>query len=222
MGSKKLQLLFEDLIEKELQSRSFEIIKNEFGEKTYRRKVEEISEIIPFIYAHYGRVLWIKPLIRLNFDRIRDIYQQNTSYKSRPHVCIGNHLLEIERYVKNGETTKRVFANHSWEVEKEEEVVELVDRLKEYFQSVIKPYFDENNTIARVDELLNKEPFVPSIHNNLIPLRACVGLIAAKLNNNPGFEELLSSYDEVIKTGEASFQEDYQKIRTYLTSESPD
>ena len=220
MSSKELQFLFEDLIGQQLQSKGFEVVKNDMRDKYYRRHTEHGYERIVFIFAHYGRILTIQPFIALHFDQIVEIYKKNTQYQSRPNKCIGNHLLEIERFVKNGESTERVYVNHHWEVRNKDHITELVNRFGQYFKTVIKPYFDQNSTIAHVDALLNEQPTVPSIHNNLNPLRACIAIIAARLNSNPKFDELLSIYDETIKKGAESYQADYQKIREYLLAGS--
>ena len=220
MNSKELQNEFEDLVEQLLTDEDFEIEKNDLGEKYYRRYTESGYESIVFIFAHYGKMLSIKPVIGLHFDEIVEIYRKNTQYQSRPNKCIGNHLLEIERFVKNGESTERVFVNHRWEVRNKDQITELINRFGQYFKTVIRPYFDQNGTIAHVDALLNEQPTVPSIHNNLNPLRACIAIIAARLNSNPKFDELLSIYDETIKKGAESYQADYQKIREYLLAGS--
>lgn len=216
MSSRKLQYLFENLIEQQLNSMNYLAIKNEMGEKYYQRDINGGNERIVFLFGHYGKMLSIKAVIGMYFNKIGDIYRRNTQVKERPQKCIGNHLLEIERFVNNGETTGRVYSNYRWKLRNSNQVYELSELFDKYNHDVIRPYFDQNNTIARVDELLNETPSISSIHNNLNPFRACIAIIAAKLNENPNFDELLSIYDETIKRGEKSYQTDYQKIRKHL------
>lgn len=216
MSSKELQYLLRNDIENYLSGIGYEIIKEKFDEKFYVKNVDGVEQRIILIYAHYGTLLTVQPLIALNFESIVEIYQKNTTFRSRPYLCLGNHLLEIERFVKNGEKTERVYVNYDWELRTEEEVIEFVKQFKNYMNTVIAPYFDQNSSLNQVDLLLNENPRVSSIHNNTNPLRACVAIIAAKLNKNPKFDEILSIYDETIKKGEESYQTDYQNIRSFL------
>lgn len=221
MNSKELQIQFEQLIEELVLPLGFEIFLNQDdGEKYYCRAINNGQEKIIFIFGHYGKMLSIKPQIGIYIDDIGDIYKKNSKIKNRPIRCIGNHLLEIERYIEKGEETERVYVNHRWKVRTVQDLIELAKLYKAYFNNIIDPYFKENGTVARVDELLNKEPRVPSIHNNLNPFRACIAIIAARINENSRFKNLLAIYDESIKKGEESYQADYQNIRQFLLNES--
>lgn len=52
-----------------------------------------------------------------------------------------------------------------WLVEDEDDISKLVEIIPKYLKETILPYFDQNNSISRVDELLNKYPRELSIHN---------------------------------------------------------
>ncbi|MCW3466430.1 hypothetical protein [Chitinophaga nivalis] len=80
----------------------------------------------------------------------------------------------------------------------ETDLYEVATEIYNKFTNVAMPYFLMNNTISRVDELLNSYPKEYSVHlvNDL--WRFIKGLIAAKLNNNPKLHQLIETYSNLL------------------------
>ena len=66
------------------------------------------------------------------------------------------------------------------------------------FKEFALPYFLENNSIRRVDELFNSHPREYTVHMPNDLFRFAKGVIAAKLNGNPKVESLLKTYNTLI------------------------
>lgn len=74
----------------------------------------------------------------------------------------------------------------------------MAEQLLKQFKEFSLSFFLNNNSIARADELLNKHPKEECVYMNNDNYRIVKGIIAAKLNNNPYVEELISIYEKKI------------------------
>ena len=55
-----------------------------------------------------------------------------------------------------------------------------------------------------------------SIHNYIYPLRANIGIIAAKLNNNPNFNDLIKIYEKELDEAEENYKNEFFKLISIL------
>ncbi len=186
-------------------------------QREFKRAVGECTQIIAFFFYKKGNYITIKPEIRIQVKSIVNIYKANTSIKGRPYCCLGNHLFEILRYIDEGvEHGFRKKAVADWLVRDEGSINKLIEVIPTYLEETILPYYDQNSSLSRVDEVLNKKPREMSIHNYLYPLRANVAIIAAKLNGNPKYEELIGIYEEELEEAEDTYKGEFYRLKKYL------
>lgn len=205
------KLLLESLVPV-MERHGFKLNKRD---KEFTRKIGESSQIFDlFFYKKTGHIS-IKPEVRIKIESIDKVYKSITTIENRPYCALGNHLFEIVRYLETGNETDRGELSN-WLVEDEEDVQKLIEVIPEYLEESILPYFEENSSLDRVDILLNKSPRDMSVHNWLYPLRANVGIIAAKLNNNPKYGELLTVYDEETLEAEETYRAEFLKLKEVL------
>ncbi len=50
------------------------------------------------------------------------------------------------------------------------------------------------------------------VHNEMYPLRANIAIIAAKLNNNPQYDELVKTYEKELVDAEENYKIEFYKI----------
>lgn len=50
------------------------------------------------------------------------------------------------------------------------------------------------------------------VHNYLYPLRANIAIIAAKLNKNPQYDELVAVYEKELLDAEENYKKEFYKI----------
>lgn len=205
-----------DLINPVFEERGFSLNRQK---KQFTRKDNGAIQLFDLFFYKKSDHITIKPEIRIKMDEIEKIYRSITSIESRPYRTLGNHLFEIVRYIDDGvEIDDGEGSLYDWLVEDEESVQKLAQVIPEYFKETILLYFEENSSVARVDELLNKFPREVSIHNPMYPLQANIAIIAAKLNDNPKYDELVAIYDEETQEAEESYREEFIKLKEVLAS----
>ena len=184
------------------------------------RKEEGNAHIFDLSFYNKSKGILIKPELRIKNKEIEDIYKANTEIKGRPYKTLGNHLLEIARYIDHGEETGNTNAGQRWIVQNDEHLEKLISVIPDYLFEIMLPYFDSCSSVSKVDELLNKHPTELSVHHYLFPSRANVAIIAAKLNNNPNYTDLVDIYDERMKNSDTLFLDEYNSIKEYNRSVS--
>jgi hypothetical protein len=62
------------------------------------------------------------------------------------------------------------------------------------------PFFEKYNSVHAIDKLLNTNPKEKVIYLDNLGWRINIGLIAAKLNNNPKYNELRDYYKSEVES----------------------
>lgn len=196
--------------------KEFDFVLNK-SQSEFKRNVNDCTQIVDLFFYKKGQFITIKPEIRIKEHQIEKIYRAVSQIKDRPYLTLGNHLFEIVKYIDHGiELDDSEEEIRDWLVEDEDDISKLVEIIPKYLKATILPYFDQNSSISRVDELLNKYPRELSIHNVMYPLRANIAIIAAKLNHNPKFDELVEIYDEELLDAEETYREEFVRLKREL------
>jgi len=146
----------------------------------------------------------VEPYAELSIPEIEKYYKEITINKELKtewnFITLGNSIANLQAN-PDGINKKR---NESLDLFlfDESQIRPVAEELLKQFKKVALPYFISNNTVNKVDELLNKNPneYCVHIYNDLY--RFIKGAIAAKLNNNPGFEQILVTYENLIVKGD--------------------
>lgn len=142
----------------------------------------------------------IEPYADIDILGIEKFYNQitiNTQIKNNwNHFTIGNGIANL---IANPDGINRK-RNQSLDlyVFDGAHIQIVANHLIKKFKDVALPYFLTNNTVKRVDELFNKLPREYTVHMPNDLFRFVKGVIAAKLNNNPEVNKLLSIYNSLI------------------------
>jgi len=142
----------------------------------------------------------IEPYADINIPEIERYYKDitiNTELKADwDFITLGNSIANLLAN-PDGINRKR---NQSLDlfVFEENHIKSVADELLKQFNNVALPYFLANNTVKTVDILLNKHPKEYCVHLNNDLFRFIKGIIAAKLNNNPQFEQLQKIYSDLL------------------------
>ena len=196
--------------------REFNFILNK-GQSEFKRKVNNCTQIVDLFFYKKGQFITIKPEIRIKEHQIEKIYKAVSQIRDRPYLTLGNHLFEIVKYIDDGkEIDESEEETRDWLIEDDNDINKLVEIIPKYLKETILPYFDQNSSVPRVDELLNKYPRQISIHNVVYPLRANIAIIAAKLNQNPKFDELVEIYDEELLDAEETYRKEFVRLKSEL------
>jgi hypothetical protein len=128
-------------------------------------------------------------------------------------------IQDIGRIYKSPDGRKIFNGDLSIWLSQDEDVESAIESLGWYFKDVAKPYFAKYDNLNAIDNIVNNPPFnhSPAHVGSNFDFRCMKGLIAARLVNNPKYEELVSIYDEGIKgTMDSESIENYYKVRDYL------
>jgi len=101
-------------------------------------------------------------------------------------------LLNKEKYFKE--------INYRFKIESKNDIKEWMNIVQKFFTEFAQPFFEKYKTVADIDKLLNTNPKerVPELDN--LGQHIIKGLISAKLNENPNYEELKSFYKNEVET----------------------
>ncbi len=182
--------------------------------RQFTRINDGFKQIFRLLFYKYSDYILIEPVVIVKVKEIEDIYHKVAS-KAPEHFdgtkTIGNNLGKIIEVIDEGlviDTNNKI----KYLVENEQDVEILINVLIEKFENYALPYFNKNNSIHHIDEILNAYPSKISIHNSLYPMRACIAIIAAKLNNNPQYDELVSIYKEGLINVADFYKPEFPKL----------
>lgn len=162
----------------------------------------------------------IEPYCDISISGIEKYYKEiniNKELKSEwDFITLGNSIANLLAN-PDGINRKR---NQSLDlyVFEERHIKLIADELLKQFNKVAMPYFLANNSISKVDELLNKHPKEYCVHMNNDLFRFIKGIIAAKLNDNSNVDQLLQIYDHLIIEREMpkDCKEEMERLKSIL------
>lgn len=188
------------------------------AQREFVRKIKEADHIFSLMYTKKNDgTITIKPELIIQVKEIEAIYKSIAQIKGTPYLTLGNHLLTIRDYDGDDLNYKKK-PTKEWLIENQEDINHLIKIIPEYLEEYILPYFDSNSSVSRVDELLNKYPEKMCVHNYMYPTRANIAIIAAKLNENPRYEELVNIYEERMVNAEENSKIEFYKLKGLLAS----
>ncbi len=187
------------------------------AQKEFIRKTDNIEQIFRLLYYKKDKYITIDPKLIIQVIEIESIYKSIAEIEGRPYLTLGNHFLAIRDYDGDDFNYKKK-PTKEWLIEDEEDVKHLIKIIPEYLEENILPYFEKISSISRADELLNKYPEKMCVHNYSYPLRANIAIIAAKLNKNPQYDELIEIYEKELLDAEENHKKEFYKIINVLKS----
>jgi len=90
--------------------------------------------------------------------------------------------------------------NYRYHIKTIEDVKEWGKIVKKFYEEYVVLFFEKYNTVDSIDKLLNNNPSVKIIYCDDLGFRIIKGLIAAKLNNNPKYNELRDYYMSEVES----------------------
>ncbi|ANH81960.1 hypothetical protein A8C56_14165 [Niabella ginsenosidivorans] len=193
----------------------FDFIKRK---NAFQRTTTDCVQSFYFLIHKNEDGVFIEPRWSIKIPSILDIYhkvatKEKQYYEDTP--VLENSLGELIEYFDNGNTTG---SGKSMEylVETEDDIQTLIKVIPKRFEKYVLSYFNKNSTVDQIDKLLNENPRKLSIHQWLYPLRACMGLIAAKIMNNPRINELVDIYEQELQDALPAYRIEFEKLKKGL------
>lgn len=154
----------------------------------------------------------------VSMDRISAIYNSVTEkapeyFDDTQVFC--NSLGPLMDYVDNGNRTSNA-DNKKYLIVKDEDVPVVVAEMVADIHKYIIPYFEQNYSVERANELLNRDPTEMSVHCSIYPYKIIMGLIAARLTRNADYDHLVSIYDPAMEDAADNLKREYDKLKVVL------
>jgi hypothetical protein len=192
----------------------------EFKKKpcAFVKHIPEGSASLYLIQRHYPNSAFFRILWAVRINRMADIYnlvaEKDPEYFSDTQV-FSNGMGVLIDYIDNG-NRKANAADKEYMIEQDEDVPALVAEMVSDIRRYVLPYFEQNNTLERANELLNRIPEERSVHSFGYPTQMMMGLIAARLTQNTDYDYLVSTYDTKMKVVAEDARREYEKLKVVL------
>jgi hypothetical protein len=174
--------------------------------------------LVYFLHNDFGRRIIFIPWWGVRIDRIAVIYNSITEkapeFFDDTHV-LANNLGRLIDYMDNGNRKSKA-DEKKFVILMEDDVPTIVREIVADIRKYMIPYFEQNNTVQRVNELLNDQPADQSVHYFSYPYKVMIGLVAAKLTNNADYDRLVSIYDSELEEAADHLKREYEKLKVVL------
>ena len=212
----KEQLLTELAKEKCLQQ--YKISKKDFA---FKKSDKEVELMIDFTNNHWPDEIHLFPYVYIKIKKVHEIcnmFNFDLNYTAFINLFI------LEKVV-NGEFDE----DTRWKLQSEfkdrfillsEDISDMMVKMKQ-FLSYAMDYIHENTTIEAIDKMYNENPtyeYNPNCSD--MSCHCVIGMIAAKLSNNPNFLQLTNTYSDIVNSKPRGFVSEeidsFNRIKEYL------
>lgn len=90
--------------------------------------------------------------------------------------------------------------NYRYKIKSQDDIIEWGKIVKKFYEEYAVPFFEKYNSIDAIDKLLNENPTEKVIYLDDLGWRIIKGLIVAKLNKNPKYNELREYYKSEVES----------------------
>jgi len=183
-------------------------------EYSFIREIDDGKQSFYFLINEKTDGIYIEPRWAIQITSMLNVYHQITLKDKASWAdttVLDNSLGQLIEYIdennENGSGKRMRYL-----IAKDEDVEILQKVIPIRFEEYVLPYFNKNSSIERIDELLNTSPQRLVIHHWLNPHRAIMGIIAAKLNNNPKLDELIMIYGQKLEKAAPNYQKEFENL----------
>lgn len=173
-------------------------------------------QIISFFFYAHDTNIQVEIKAELKIKKIEDIYYDSIRYTNIKYddiKTLSANIGVIIAYQENnviigGPNRSKVI----YLIENNSDAELLSNVIPKRINEYILPFFEYNTSIQKIDYLLNSHIKEISPFRFLYPYRSCIGIIAAKLNNSPCLNEIISNYREKLKNSREEFQKQFESV----------
>jgi hypothetical protein len=147
----------------------------------------ELYRKIGFGIAKYEPVFYTGVYIYVGIDMIDKILSKILDFEYSKSIGGGGTLSSSTSIYFNE-------LNYRYEIKTLEDIKEWGKIVRKFYEEYAVPFFEKYNSVDTIDKLLNDNPTEKVIYCDDMGWRIIKGLIAAKLNNNPKYNDLRDYY----------------------------
>ncbi|MGV4439634.1 hypothetical protein ACQ1PL_09075 [Ornithobacterium rhinotracheale] len=90
--------------------------------------------------------------------------------------------------------------NYRFVIKTDDDIAEWMKIVTDFYSKVAEPFYNKFSTVADIDILLNSDPSKRVPELNDLGAHIITGLISAKLNENPNYNELRTYYEQELES----------------------
>jgi len=90
--------------------------------------------------------------------------------------------------------------NYRYKIKTQEDIKEWGKIVRKFYEEYAVQFFEKYNSVDAIDKLLNENPTEKVIYLDNLGWRIITGLISAKLNQNPKYDELRAYYKSEVES----------------------
>lgn len=219
----KLQNIKEHLLAelaKEECLQGYKVSKKDFA---FKMKIKDVELKIIFTNNNWIDEIHLIPWVCI---KVKAIHEMCEKFGFDLNYTAYINLFILEKVVK-GEFNKSTRRKLQYDLKDcfvlfSEDITEVMIKMKELLMYAMD-YIKKNSTIEAIDKLYNEDPtYKYNPHCAGMQCHCIVGLVAAKLSNNPNFKQIAEIYSHIMNDNPDDFLpkdiESFNRIKAYLTN----
>ena len=184
-------------LEPRMAARGFRLVKSQ---DLFRKKQTGIKWIYRLHFLNYVDYK-VELQMAIRIDEMEKIFHRTSGYEKKYQSSSVGLVAALWSFVGDHE-------QFMYDLSRVDQVPRIASQIESAFDTVAAPWFDKYSTVAAIDSLLNKEPDKFSIYFLFPWLQYAHGLIAARLNQRPNYDELAAIYSKAMKRISKGFYSD--------------
>lgn len=187
----------------------FELI---LAKDQFRRNTENGFQNVILSVSQYDEEAYIQVNIGIRNNQVEDFVHQFTSYFIDFKEDSNTIILSIGKFLDTPQ--------HKYKVSNETDLKKVSKEIEDFMNVAGFFFLERNSTLSALDRLINAEPEAPNKYFYNLLHGYLKGIIIAKLNQNPRFEQIAKIYQQnIIRNGFPTNQiENYAKLFNFLKS----
>lgn len=205
MNKKQVKDLLIESLKPFFKSHGFKTVK---GKNHFIKKTENGFWRVSFGIIDYEPEFWIRFALSIRRDEIAEIYNQfaDKNPNSFPDTPT---LLVMQGNLMNSE-------EFHYTVFQPEDVENACRNFMEFMEEEGFDFFENFDDLGKMDEVINSNPKQPNIFLKRDLTRAINGLIIAKKTHHRNFDQLVSSYKELLADHDADDRAKIDQLTHFL------
>lgn len=194
------------------------------GRFSINKKQGNVSSSLHFLTNHWFDEVQVIPYVEIDIKEINDIWKKFDEYIGYTYYM---NLRELKDWYNIGEISWEKFVKNNGNRYKlfnyENNLIEAFNEIGNLFKDYGLKYIDDFGSIEGVNRLYNENYLDNNNpHCSGFNVKGVVGLIAAKLSDNPNYEVISAYYTDIInqhKKANTMTKKDIEiffKIKEYL------
>ena len=188
-------------LEPSMAARGFPLVKSKQWFQRKQPGLKQIYGVEFLLYVEYS----VRPWISMRIDEVEKIFHRTSGIEKKyqgSSATLGIWLWQLIGK-RSGD-----YEQFRYDLGHVDQVPVIAFWIESAFVTEAAPWFGEHSTVAVVDSVINKDPDKFGVYHFFPWSQYAHGLIAARLNQRPDYDELAATYSKAMKRISKGFYSD--------------